>query len=104
MPEPTPAVLQEALNDPVKFTSLCWPDIKLLMKSKKRFCIAYASNIETFVHAANEVGKDFIAGLACVWFFASRTPCRIVTSSSGETQLKSILWGEINERPANQPI
>jgi len=89
--------LKEVLADPVKFTSLCWPDIKLYEKQKE-VLYSLRDNIETFVHAANEVGKDFIAGLACVWFFASRTPCRIVTSSSGETQLKSILWGEINER------
>ncbi len=89
--------LQEILADPVRFTKMCWPKIKLYDRQQE-VLYSVRDNIETFVHAANEVGKDFIASIAVVWFYASRTPCKVVTSSSGETQLKSILWGEINER------
>jgi hypothetical protein len=85
------------LNDPVKFCQLCWPDLSLYDKQAE-ILYSLRDDHQTFVHAANEVGKDFIAGIATIWFFASRQPARVVTSSSGETQLKSVLWSEINQR------
>jgi hypothetical protein len=40
-------------------------------------------------------GKDFIAGYVCLWFFLSRHPVRVVTTSADYSQLESVLWGEI---------
>jgi hypothetical protein len=87
----------DILEDPLKFVSFMWPDIRLYSKQAE-ILESLRYNYETTVHAANEVGKDFVASLAVVWFFASRAPARVITSSSGETQLKSILWTEINQR------
>jgi len=91
------------LEDPLKFVAACWPDIRLYEKQAE-VLMSIKDNYETTVHAANEVGKDFTASLAVVWFFCSRSPCRVVTSSSGETQLKTILWSEIRERIATSVI
>lgn len=85
------------LEDPVKFCAACWPDIKLT-QYQRDILHSLRDNVETFVHAANEVGKDFITAIGVLWFFCSRRPARVITSSSGETQLKSILWSEIRER------
>ena len=85
------------LTHPVKFASLMWPDLTLYPKQRE-ILMSLRDNIQTFVHAGNELGKDFISGLAVPWFFMSRSPCRVITSSAGETQLKSVLWGEIAER------
>lgn len=52
-------------------------------------------NDETIVPAGNALGKDFVTALAVLWFFCSRTPCRVVTSSVDQPQLKGVLWGEI---------
>lgn len=52
-------------------------------------------NDETFVPAANMMGKDFVAGFIALAFFLTRTPCRIVTTSVDGTQLGAVLWGEI---------
>lgn len=92
-----PLVPADILADPVAFTAACWPEIRLYQKQKDVLS-SLVGNVTTLVHAANEVGKDFIASIAVVWFFSSRTPARVITSSSGETQLKSILWSEINQR------
>jgi hypothetical protein len=40
-------------------------------------------------------GKDFVAGYAALWFFLTRSPCRVVTTSVDHTQLEGVLWGEI---------
>ena len=85
------------IEDPVKFTSLCWPQIRLYDKQQE-ILYSVRDNVETFCHAANEMGKDFVTSLAVIWFFASRKPARVITSSSSETQLKSILWSEIRQR------
>jgi hypothetical protein len=52
-------------------------------------------NYETFVPAGNQLGKDFIAALGSLWFFCSRRPCRIVTTSVQAGQLEDVLWSEI---------
>lgn len=102
-PKPKNQLPPEILLDPIKFTKACWPNITLYDKQAE-VLKSLAENYETTVHAANEVGKDFTASLAVVWWFASRSPARVITSSSGETQLKSILWTEIKERIASSRI
>lgn len=89
--------LAQALEDPVKMCRLCWPEIRLYDKQEE-ILYSLRDNVHTFVHAANEMGKDFVTSIGVVWFFASRRPARVVTSSSSETQLKNILWSEINQR------
>ena len=35
--------------------------------------------------------------MAALWFFLTRTPARVIISSSSESQLVSILWSEIQQ-------
>lgn len=93
----------ELLEDPIKFCQVCWPDIKLC-DYQRDILLSLRDNVETFVHAANEVGKDFTTAIGVLWFFCSRRPARVITSSSGETQLKNILWSEIKERISTSKI
>ncbi len=99
----TPTLSTEFLEDPILFTSFCWPELTLYPKQKE-ILYSLRDNIQTFVHAGNELGKDFISGVAIPWFFASRSPAKVITSSSGETQLKSVLWGEIRKRISTSRI
>ena len=94
-----PQVPYEVLKDPLKLIKLCWPQYNLYDKQIE-VIKSVEDNYETFVHAGNELGKDFIAALEAVVFFATRSPCRIVTSSAGETQLKAVLWGEMRRHIA----
>lgn len=86
--------MQDFLTDPVKFQQLCWPHIRLYDKQVE-ILYSLRDNDETFVPAGNGLGKDFVAGLAVLWFFCSRRPCRVVTSSVDGNQLEAVLWGEI---------
>lgn len=97
--------MSDLLNDPLKFVQLCWPDLRLYDKQAE-IMESVRDNDETIVPAGNMLGKDFIAGLIVLWFFCSRSPCRIVTSSSGQAQLKSVLWGEIRNfaRTSRYPL
>lgn len=52
--------------------------------------------VETFAPAGNMLGKDWITAFVCLWFFLSRHPCRIVTTSAKDDHLR-VLWGEINQ-------
>lgn len=85
---------EELIKDPVKFISLCWPDIRIYDKQAE-ILYSLRDNDETIVPAANQMGKDFITALAVIWFFCSRSPAKVITSSSSYTQLSSVLWGEI---------
>jgi len=80
--------------DPMKFKELCWPDVTFYREQKK---IVYSvrDNEETFVPAGNQLGKDFITAFICLWFFCSRRPARVVTTSVKADQLNDVLWAEI---------
>jgi len=52
-------------------------------------------NHTTVVPAGNDQGKDFITARLCIWFFCSRSPCKVVTHSVDQPQLKGVLWGEM---------
>lgn len=82
------------LKDPIKFKKICWPHITFYDKQLE---IVYSlrDNDETIVPAGNMLGKDFISAFCALWFFLSRSPCKVLTTSVDYTQLKSVLWGEI---------
>lgn len=79
---------------PWLFVETFWPKIKLYDKQID-IMLSVRDNFQTVVTAGNMLGKDFIAGLITIWFFLTRTPCRIVTTSVDATQLEGVLWGEI---------
>lgn len=82
------------LDDPLLFQQMCWPDIRLYDKQVE-ILYSVRDNDETIVPAGNALGKDFVSALCVLWFFCSRSPCRVVTSSVDQPQLKGVLWGEI---------
>lgn len=84
----------EILSDPLLFKELCWPEITFY-DDQVDIIRSVQNNVETYVPAGNMLGKDFISGFIALWFFCSRVPARVVTSSVDHSQLKGVLWGEI---------
>ena len=80
--------------DPLEFGRMCWPDVKFY-REQTEVIYSVRDNVKTFVPAGNMLGKDFVAAFIALWFFVSRHPCRVVTTSVDGTQLESVLWGEI---------
>ena len=80
--------------DPMKFARICWPKVTFY-RQQQEIIYSVANNDETYVPAGNKLGKDFVAGFIVLWFFMTRRPCRIVTTSAKEDHLR-VLWGEIN--------
>jgi hypothetical protein len=70
-----------------------WPDVYFDV-DQKRIIRSLEHNKETVVPASNKRGKGFTAAFLCLYFFLTRCPCRIVTTSAGEDHL-DVLWGEI---------
>lgn len=82
------------VKSPLGLAKILWPDVRFY--SKQREILRYMEVAdEVFVHAGNMLGKDFVAGYTALWFFLTRYPCRVVTTSADHSQLKSVLWGEI---------
>jgi hypothetical protein len=79
--------------DPLGLAKLCWPDVRFYDRQQE-ILQSVVENDETIVPAGNMLGKDFIAGFTAVWFFLTRTPVRIVTTSVKDDHLR-VLWGEI---------
>ena len=93
-PQDMQGELENRLKDPIKFAKFFWPDVVFYNKQRD-IIYSVANNDETFVHAGNMLGKDFVAGFIALHFFLTRTPCRVVTTSVDHTQLEGVLWGEI---------
>ena len=83
--------------DPLAFQEIFWPDVQFYPEQEE-IIYSVLENDETVVVAANQVGKDFVAGYVCVWFFLSAIKtghtCRVVTTSVRDDHLR-ILWAEI---------
>lgn len=86
--------IQLPVVDPVRFAKELWPDINFY-KEQKEVMYSVVENDETFVTAGNMLGKDFVAAFIVLWFFLTREPCRIITTSVDGLQLEGVLWGEI---------
>jgi hypothetical protein len=100
----TPAEPVSKTPDPVHFKDEFWPDVRFY---DKQWDVIYSviDNDETVVPAGNKLGKDFVAGFVCLYFFLTRPPlpggsppgpCRVITTSAKEDHLR-VLWGEIGQ-------
>lgn len=79
--------------DPIKFLAWGWPDV-VLADYQERIVYSVRDNDDTFVPAGNKLGKDFISAFIILWFFMSRSPVRIVTTSAKDDHL-DVIWGEM---------
>jgi hypothetical protein len=77
--------------------NLLLPNLRLYSKEKEVLA-AMVEEKETYVPAANMMGKDFTVGLGCFLSFVIclyyQKTCRIVNTSVAEHHLKAV-WGEI---------
>jgi hypothetical protein len=81
---------------PLRLVRYLWPDMRLY-REQAEILESVVLNDETYVPAANMMGKDFISSVVVLWFFLTRHPCRVVTTSVRDDHLR-VLWGEIGER------
>lgn len=81
-------------RNPVKFVKWLWPDVTLY-RHQRDIMYSVVDNDETLVPAGNMLGKDFTAALTVLFFFLTRSPVRILTTSADGEQLDAVLWGEI---------
>lgn len=86
--------LAHKLRDPLKFAKFLWPNVTFYDKQRE-VIYSVQDNDETFVPAGNMLGKDFVTAFIALWFFLTRSPCRVITTSVDEMQLSSVLWGEM---------
>lgn len=91
-------------SDPLAFCKLLWPHVKFYQQQVD-VIYSVADNKETYVPAGNMLGKDFVSGFIAVWYFLTRFPCRIVTTSAKDDHLR-VLWGEIQRfiQTASRPL
>ena len=83
------------LTNPFNLLRVNWPNIRIPDYQGDIIESVAVGNKLTIVPAGNMLGKDFITAFIVIWFFGSRVPCRIVTSSVDQSQLEGVLWGEM---------
>ncbi len=82
------------LLDPLKFQRALWPK-EVFYKEQQEFIYSVVDNDETYVPAANMMGKDYTLGFILTYFVLTRHPVRGVTTSAKDDHLR-VLWAEIN--------
>lgn len=80
-------------RDPMRLARYLWPTVTFYDRQRE-VLESLVDNVETFVPAGNMLGKDFTAGYAALWFFLTRNPVRVITTSVRDDHLR-VLWGEI---------
>lgn len=79
--------------DPIALARKLWPKVRFY-REQKQVIYSLLENDETYVPAGNMLGKDFVAGFLVLYWFLTRHPCRIVTTSAKDDHLR-VLWGEV---------
>ncbi len=92
------------IEDPIAFGKKHWPDVTFYNKQLEAI-YSVRDNLQTVVVAGNMLGKDFVAAFIILWFFMTRHPCKVVTTSAKEDHLR-VLWGEIGNfiRTSDYPL
>lgn len=88
-------MIHTSVVDPLKFASILWPDVRFYDKQREIIYSVAEDADETAVVAGNMLGKDFVAAFIVLWFFLTRHPVRVVTTSADHAQLEAVLWGEM---------
>lgn len=90
------------LDNPLVMRDALWPHVKFHAKQVEEI-YSVRDNVETYVHAGNMLGKDFVAGFIVWWYWVccygtnrkKQPPIRIVTTSVTAGHL-DVLWAEIS--------
>lgn len=82
------------LRDPIVLCRAFWPHENWYQQQKDVLYSIWHNKL-TICIAGNMLGKDWLAARACLVFFLTRSPCRVITTSVDWTQLQGVLWGEI---------
>jgi phage terminase large subunit len=90
---PTARPLTDYADDPLGLARDCWPAVRFYDRQEE-LILSVRDNDETFVPAGHKLGKDFASAFVALWFFLTRAPCRVITTSVKDDHLR-VLWGEI---------
>lgn len=82
-------------DDPLALQRAFWPQYNFYQEQRE-IVLSVRDNKYTYAPAAQKMGKDFIAGFIPVWFFLTRSPCRVVITSAKEGHL-DVVFAEINK-------
>ena len=90
------------IADPIRLTRHLWPHVRFY-REQREIIYSVRENDETGVVAANQVGKDYVAGFITVCEFLCHKVARIITTSVRDDHLR-VLWGEINRFIAESAV
>jgi hypothetical protein len=100
-------------QEPLVMQRMLWPHVTFYDRQVE-IIHSVRDNLETYVPAGNQLGKDFVAGFIILWFFISHLRVvpkgqeqfhrvRVVTTSVKDDHL-DVLWGEIGGYIASSKI
>lgn len=85
--------MQHQSVDPTDFFRVLWPHVTFY-KEQVEIINSVRDNSETYVVAANQVGKDFVSAAIALWYFLCHRQVRIVVTSVRDDHLR-VFFGEI---------
>lgn len=95
-------LLWQMAADPLLVAATLWPDV-VFYDRQIEVIEAVRDCDETVVVAGHQLGKDYVSGFICLWFYLCHPVCRIVTTSVKHDHLR-VLWGEIGRFVQNAAL
>lgn len=75
-----------------------------LWSGQRRIATSVRDNRQTAVRSCHGPGKTFIAAAVALWFLYVWPDSRVVTTATKWSQVKNLLWHEINQLHSKAPI
>lgn len=84
---------QSYATDPLRMKRDLWPNVRFYDKQVE-IIESVRDNDETVVVAGHQLGKDFVTGFICLWYFLAHPTVRIIATSVKDDHLR-VLFGEV---------
>lgn len=96
-------LILEFREDPVGFAEVVL-GVDLAFAPSRAILEGVLNHRQVAVAACHASTKTFTAAIACLWFFYTQIPSKVVTTAPNRRQVEELLWSEIRKLHANARI
>lgn len=82
------------IDDPVGFTKDVL-QVELVPKQQEALRALIEPPYRALCPSGNTLGKSLMAACAVLWWFCTRSPCKIITTAPTKDEVELVLWSEI---------
>lgn len=97
------SLIVEFEDDPIGFAEVVL-GVELAFEPSREILEAIRDHRQVAVAACHASTKTFTAAVACLWFFYTQIPSKVVTTAPNRRQVEELLWSEIRKLHSNARV